>query len=239
MNITTLFPFIFILPWNTVAQDKANHFFDSSQLFMESVVSNGQVDYANIKRHPELLNQLTNMISEFDLEGVSVNTQIAFMINAYNILVIKGIVDKYPVSSPMKINGFFDGVNHYVAGKNVSLNTLEKKMLFKLDPDPRLHFILVCAAVSCPKLASEAYTPEHLEDQIENVTRAVLNDPVFIREENGKVLLSEIFRWYASDFKKAGSALEFINQYRGKPFPSATRTGFYNYDWKLNDQALQ
>lgn len=230
-----ILPFLIALPLATVSQDKTNHFSDSAQLFFESVVVDGMVDYTGIKSHPQLLNQLVSQIGEFELNQVDAPTRKAFMINAYNILVIKGVVDNYPVSSPMKINGFFDKQSYLIDGKHVSLNQLEKKMLFIEFPDNRLHFVLVCAALSCPKLSPNAYLPANLDDQLTDQTRTVMNDKNFIQESNGKLKVSEIFQWYASDFK-GQSILEYVNRYRDTPFEQGIKIGYYTYDWTLNDQ---
>lgn len=239
MNLTTLLPYFFVLPWTTVDRDLNNHFFDTANEFFATVVKDGLVDYQGVKDHPEMLNQLLEQIERFNYNDAGPDVQKAFLINAYNILTIKGIVDTYPVKGPMKINGFFTAENYVLAGKNVSLDIVEKKMLYGTYPDSRLHFVLVCAAISCPKLANHAYLPVNLDNQLDAKTREILNDPDFIRESKGKVLVSEIFRWYANDFKDAGSVIDYLNKYRETPYSSGTKHGFYTYDWTLNDQQGQ
>jgi len=218
------------------AQNSESVFFESTNRFFSKYVKNGLVDYSSIQSNSTDLKTLVEQIAEFDNLNNNDEGKSAFLINAYNILTIKGILEKYPVSSPMKINGFFDAKIYIVGGKKMSLNTLEKKELFGHFPDPRLHFVLVCAAKSCPKLANFAYKPELLDQQLTDQTSIAINDPEFIQYNGGKVLFSEIFSWYASDFKKAsGSALKFVNEYKNPPFDSGSKTGFYTYDWSLND----
>lgn len=216
---------------------RAADFFSLADQFFSKHVLEGKVAYASIKADPQDLNKLLETIAAFDLNSVDDNTKKAFMINAYNVLAIKGIIDKYPVKSPMRIGNFFDKKAYTVAGQKMSLNQLEKEKLYPFAKDPRLHFVLVCAALSCPKLADFAYTPEKLEQQIESVTKETLNDADFIRVKGNKVQLSEIFNWYATDFKKSGkSTIEYINQYRSSKLPVSGKTSFYTYDWTLNDQ---
>ncbi|MEM9391359.1 MAG: DUF547 domain-containing protein [Bacteroidota bacterium] len=210
-------------------------FFQSANAFFSINVKNGNVAYASIKAKPEQLNNLVNAIASFDLKSADAKTNKAFMINAYNLLAIKGIVDNYPVKSPFDVKDFFDAKRYTVAGEKMSLNILEKEKLYPMSKDPRLHFVLVCAAVSCPKLADFAYVPAKLESQIESKTKEVLNDDEFIRIRGNKAQVSEIFNWYANDFKSEGqSVAEFINLYRTDPLPSK-KVGFYTYDWSLNN----
>ncbi|MEM1407340.1 MAG: DUF547 domain-containing protein [Bacteroidota bacterium] len=210
-------------------------FFQSANAFFSINVKNGNVAYASIKAEPEQLNSLVNAIASFNLKNSGTKTKKAFMINAYNLLAIKGIVDNYPVKSPFDVKDFFDAKRYTVAGEKMSLNILEKEKLYPMSKDPRLHFVLVCAAVSCPKLADFAYVPAKLESQIESKTKEVLNDDEFIRIKGNKAQVSEIFNWYANDFKSEGqSVAEFINLYRTYPLPSK-KVGFYTYDWSLNN----
>ncbi|TRX52671.1 DUF547 domain-containing protein [Fulvivirga sp. M361] len=216
---------------------QASDFFTLADQFFSKHVHEGKVAYSTIKSDQAELNALLESIAAFDLKGANSVTQKAFMINAYNVLAIKGIINKYPVKSPMKVSNFFDNKIFIVAGKKMSLNQLEKEKLYPMTKDPRLHFVLVCAAVSCPKLASFAYKPETLEHQLEEVTKKTLNDPDFIRMKGSKVELSEIFNWYSGDFKTKGkSTLDYINQYRTEKFPSSSKVSFYTYNWTLNDK---
>ncbi|MDN5214400.1 DUF547 domain-containing protein [Fulvivirgaceae bacterium BMA12] len=216
----------------------AGDFFSLADQFFSKYVKDGKVAYAAIKSNQDKeLNVLLKEIASFDLKGADKNTAKAFMINSYNILAIKGIVNKYPVKSPMNINNFFDQKSYMVAGEKLSLNQLEKERLYPVAKDPRLHFVLVCAAQSCPKLASYAYVPDKLEQQIDAVTRQTLNDPEFIRVKGNKLEVSEIFNWYKSDFtKEAKSILRYINQYLETKVDDKTKIGYYTYNWNINDQ---
>lgn len=105
--------------------------------------------------------------------------------------------------------------------------------------DPRFHFVLACAAMSCPKLYNRAYTSENVNALMEDRTRIVLNDPNFIRVRGAEkeVQLSKIFEWYRQDFQKDGqSVLDYINAYREDKIPSDYRIVYYEYDWTLNER---
>ena len=214
----------------------AADFFTSANQFFSKYVKNGQVNYAGIKSNGTDLDNLIGQIASYNLKAADVKTKKAFMINAYNILAIKGIVDEYPVKGPMNVSKFFDKKAYTVAGEKMSLNGLEKGKLYPLAKDPRLHFVLVCAAVSCPKLASFAYTPAKLEQQLESQTKLALNDREFIKRSKGKLQISEIFNWYQGDFTKTGkSVLEYINGYLNEKVAANTKVSYYTYNWNLND----
>ncbi|MEM1219355.1 MAG: DUF547 domain-containing protein [Bacteroidota bacterium] len=214
-------------------------FFKEVDAFMKTYVEGNGVDYAAVKQNPSTLNALVDQVANATVSGADAATTQAFYINAYNLLVINGVVQNYPLNSVLDVTGFFDGKKHTVAGKSMTLNQLEKEQLLKTYKDARFHFVLVCGAVDCPPIASFAYTPEKLEEQLDQRTRRALNDPGFIQIDMGsnKASLSQIFEWYASDFGGSKKAVRaYINQYRAVPISANYTTDFYNYNWSLNDK---
>ncbi len=211
-------------PWDAL-------FMDLNQFFKDCV-SKGLVRYGQLAVSPVTLNEMMQKVANADLEKASEAQRKAFQINAYNLFVIKQIVEHYPISSPMDIAGFFDSREFDLAGKSTTLNDLEAG----LRSDPRIHFALVCAAIGCPKIQSGAFMPATLDAQLDSRTRAAMNDPYFIRFKEGdqRAEVSQIFNWYAIDFGGPESVLEYINQFRTLPIPPATPIDFYEYDWKLN-----
>ncbi|MDF7811252.1 DUF547 domain-containing protein [Hymenobacter sp. YC55] len=216
-------------------------FHEDVTAFLKKVVTpDGQVNYTAARQEAATLHTLIQRVQHFDIYGATVSERKAFYLNAYNLTVIKGVVDAYPLTSVMKLPGFFDKKEHAIARELLTLNELENNKLRKVYADPRIHFALVCGARGCPRLRPEAYAPAALDAQLTNQARKVLQDPQFIRVEatGKKVLLSEIFKWYEADFKATGkSTVAYINQYRGsKGIPATAAIDFYAYDWTLNDR---
>lgn len=227
---TLLFLGTFYIQANTNAT-----FINEVDAFLKENVNRGYVSYKNIKEKPDKLNVLLQKIASIELSDLSDKEQKAFLINAYNILVIKNVVDAFPVESPLKVDGFFDAKTFTVAGQKVTLNHLEKEMLYKNFNDARLHFALVCAAIGCPKLLNNAYRAEILEKQLDIQTRKTLNNPKFIQVLDDKVLISEIFKWYEQDFIiDDNSVIDFINTYRALPIEADKEVDYYTYDWQIN-----
>jgi len=203
--------------------------------FLKENVNRGYVKYKAIKEKPAKLNALLTQISSTNLNELSTEEQKSFLINAYNILVIKNVVDVFPIESPLKVKGFFDVKTFIVAGQKVTLNQLEKEMLYKIYPDARLHFALVCAAIGCPKLSNNAYRAEILDKQLDIQSRKTLNNPKFIQVLEDKVVVSEIFKWYEQDFINGDESLiDFVNTYRALPIEADKKVDYYTYNWQIN-----
>ena len=229
-----------LLSAKVAAQQNHSKFFENAGGFFRNNVLSGKVKYRKVKDDPGQLNELLQYLKDQGTLDVTTDEEKALLINAYNLFVIKGIVDSYPVASPLKVAGFFDRKDFDVGGRKVSLNELEKDILIKQTQDPRLHFVLVCAAVGCPKIAGFAYEPQKLEEQLDDRTGLAMNDPYFTRVDDSakKVELSQIFEWYKRDFTKTGqSLLEFVNQYREEQIPLDYKIAHYTYDWTVNEEA--
>ncbi|GAA0891274.1 hypothetical protein GCM10009122_09530 [Fulvivirga kasyanovii] len=215
-------------------------FFKQSDTFFKKYVQNGKVAYKTINSQFSEIESLYKTIGEADLSAASDTEAKAFYINAYNLIVIYQVSKYYPLKSPLDQSGFFDKVKHTVAGTSMTLNFLEIKKLILAYKDPRIHFALACAAVSCPPLADFAYMPGQLDQQLDTRTKLALNDPVWlkVRPDQKKVQLSKIFEWYHKDFVMGGesSVLEFINKYRTKNIPTSYAIAYYEYDWSLNER---
>ena len=230
-----------LLMMTSQAQD-LNSFLDEADTFFQKHVKAGQVDYATLASDNQDLKSLVNRVAGLNTANLSQVERKAFFINAYNISVINGIIENYPTNSPLDINGFFDAKKHNISGENITLNKLEKDYLLKVTGDERLHFVLVCAAVSCPPLATFAYRPEKLEEQILERTQQALSNDEFIQVDvkNRTVKLSEIFRWYSGDFKgKADNIIAYLNKFRDSNIPTDYKTGYYMYNWSLNSQGTE
>ncbi len=119
----------------------------------------------------------------------------------------------------------------------MTLDQIEKKLLFSNYPEEaRFHFVLVCAAKGCPPIIAKAYRPETLESQLQEQTSKAMNSKDFIKVEKGKVLFSELMKWYQQDFiSDDRNLIDYANKYRKTAIPRSLKIDFYNYNWELNE----
>lgn len=231
--IITLITLLFITVSNGQNVDT---FVNKANSFFSTHIKNGRVDYKAIKNNPTTLNELISLAKEVRVSKNNPTSYKAFWINAYNISVIKGIVENYPVKQPLAIKGFFDKTTYELGGVKTTLNDLENNLLRKVFPqEARFHFVLVCAGLGCPPIINQAYTPEKLETQLQRQTTIALNNPNFIKVKGNKVQLSQIFEWYKGDFTQQGNEIEYINTFRKEAIPTNAKVSYYPYDWTLNE----
>ena len=225
---------IFSFAFSIHAATSPQQFTADADALLKQYVKQGRVDYVGLKSSGAI-EPLVADIAAVDLATLSGNVRKAYLINAYNLLVIKQALDNYPLASVLDVKGFFDGTKQTVGGRRLTLNQLEKDLLLKEFNDARLHFVLVCGATGCPPITNFAYAPAKLEAQLDRQTKAAVNDPTFIRTGGAGVQLSKIFEWYAKDFGGSkASVLGFINRYRTEALPTDARVSYYEYDWSLN-----
>jgi len=233
-----MYALIFIATLLTSPSPAFDAFISSSDEFFGEYVNEGRVNYKAIHDQPEKIRMLYDYIGKADLSGLSASELKAFYINAYNLIVIYQVSKYYPLKSPMDASGFFDQVKHNVAGEMLTLNALEIKKLLMEFKDARIHFALACAARSCPELASFAYMPDELDEQLDKRTRKSINDANWLKVNSREnvVEVSKIFKWYEKDFvQDAGSVRSFINKYKADKIPENYSMTYYEYNWALND----
>ena len=216
-------------------------------------VMRGLVDYDAFAAAPEFRSYL-EALGRAPVEQLPPPERLALWLNAYNAYTIQLIVAHGERESirninrtlGLKLKGPWQEPLARVGGKAYDLDTIEHQIVRKQFHEPRIHFALVCAALSCPPLRSEAYRAERLDAQLEDQAR------VFLRESPDRnridvparlALLSPIFDWYRSDF--AGSEAELLRAL-ARHFPDGpekqlllsgqARVRWTEYDWTLNSQ---
>ncbi|NND06698.1 MAG: DUF547 domain-containing protein [Saprospiraceae bacterium] len=220
-------------------------FTEKADDFFSQEVTDGRLNYAHLKNDARLTD-LWNFIAEYQFQDLAESDRKAYLVNAYNLLVIKGVLDAYPIQSTLKVFGFFDRNTFKMGSGEWTLDALEKGQILAVFNDPRLHFALACGAESCPPLGSFAYTAKSMEQQLEERARAALNDSTFIKVDGNSSLgsqdvkVSKIFDWYAKDFGGNKDAIiSYVNTYRDFPLTSSAELSYYPYDWTLNDLLVE
>lgn len=214
------------------------------KLVKQYVNTNGLVNYKGFQKDKaELDAYLKTLSANPPLGSWSKNEQKAYWINAYNAFTISLILQNYPVKSIKDIAGNIYKINTpwdikfiNIGGKKYDLNNIEHRELRRGFNDARIHFALVCASISCPRLRNEAYTAAKLDAQLEEAGREFLNDKSKNRVAADKAELSKYFDWYKGDFTKNSSLADFINKYSQNKMNANTKIGHLDYNWNLNEQ---
>ncbi|MEP3838054.1 MAG: DUF547 domain-containing protein [Algibacter sp.] len=232
-----IFAFLVLIAFKGVSQD-LNSFFNKTDAFLKEYVSDGRVAYSKIQANQNELNLILKIAEGVSVSKADANYYQAFWINAYNLAVIKGIIDNYPINSPLDNKGFFDTTIYSLGGKQITLNAIENELLRAQFHDARFHFVLVCGAVGCPPLISKAYFPNTLNSQLDKQTKIALNGSFLkVNAKKNEVEVSQIMEWYKEDFTRNGkNEIDFINTYRTDKLDSKIKLSYFPYDWKVNKQ---
>jgi len=227
----------------TYAQKVPSH--QQWEMLLKKHVNNtGLVNYKGFQKDKAALDNYLKLLSDNEPKSNwSESDQMAYWINAYNAFTIQLILNNYPVKSIKDIAGKIYKINTpwdikfiTIGGKKYDLNNIEHGILRKRFNDPRIHFALVCASVSCPRLCNEAYTGAKLNAQLEDAGKEFLNDNSKNKITASKAELSKYFSWYKGDFTKNGSLVAYINKYSQTKINAQTKISFIDYNWGLNEQ---
>ncbi len=226
------------------------------ELLQRFVDDEGNVDYAAWKNSADDLHQLDEYLTSLsrldEHRSASKSQRLAFWINAYNAVTVRGILREYPTSSIQNHVARVWGYNIWrdlklvVGDTRYSLGEIEHRILRPLG-EPRIHFAIVCASRGCPRLLNEAYTADLMEDQLQRNTLAFFANPSKCAADGKRheLRLSPILNWYASDF---GSTAPILLQRIAGWLPddaqllarsNNVRIVYLDYDWNLNDRSSE
>ena len=210
---------------------------------LERHVNDGVVNYQAVSTDSMFSSYLSALKRIAPQQLPTPNHRLAFWINTYNAFAIQGILDGL---SPSTFSGrytYFISQDYIVGDESINLYDLEREILIAQFKEPRIHFAIVCASQSCPKLQPWAYTPENIDHQLTMSAKQFINDRSRNHFDQQKKIayLSQIFHWFPEDFiNHSGSLLNYVAQYvndqnlaedlRQTPYTIK----FLEYDWSLN-----
>lgn len=164
--------------------------------------------------------------------------QLAYWLNAYNAEAITGVIDQPGIKSVHdNLTGFFYLTKYKLGGKKITLYKLENGIVRKRFSDARVHMALNCQSIGCPRLPQTAFEPATLDAQLDAAAAEFCANPAKVKAEPEKqtIHMSQIFEWYADDFKPYGGQIAFCNQH-GQQFDPSWAIEFIPYDWSLMTQ---
>ncbi len=207
--------------------------FDS--LLKNNVSEEGVVDYAGfIKNKKALRGYITSLGENMPTDNWTKEDKLTYWMNAYNAMTVDLILRNLPLESIKDIDKPWNQRLWKLGDKWYNLDEIEHQILRKMD-DPRIHFGINCASFSCPPLLNEAFTSQKVDFQLEELARNFVNDTRRNSISEKAVRVSKIFTWFAKDFKKNGSLIDFLNKYATTPINAKAKVRYEDYNWNLND----
>jgi len=214
---------------------------------LKKYVKDGVVNYRGFKNEENRLDEYLKALEDTDTSKLSRDEQLAFYINAYNATTIKLILSGYPGirsiwdlgSRIFKSKSPFRKNIVRIEGEAISLDDLEHGIIRPRFKEPRVHFAVNCASKSCPPLISEPYQGSILDQQLDDSTRAFLNNAEQNRLEGNRLYVSKIFKWFEEDFNEdvVGFFLRFADMELKERLITNRdniKVKYLDYDWSLN-----
>jgi hypothetical protein len=207
-----------------------------------------RVDYAAWSRSDQdraSLRRYIDALAAADPRALSRDEQFAFWANLYNALTLDVVLAAFPVTSVRQIKPNVLALGPWkkdvvrVRGIDLSLDAIEQEILRKGWRDPRVHYSVNCASISCPNLPLRAWHGAGLSTALDTAARAYVNHPRGVRFEDEALVVSSIYKWYAADFGGSDATIirhlaAFATEPLRKRLDATTRIARDTYDWSLN-----
>lgn len=212
-------------------------------LLKKNVTKEGFVNYKGFINEKNRLIEYTSLLSNNPPStNWTKDEQLAYWINAYNAFTVLLVINHYPIKSIKdigvnipKINSVWNIKFFKIGTVDFDLDTIEHEILRKQFEEPRIHFAINCASISCPRLRNEAYIATKIEEQLEEQAVYFMTHPTYNKITAGHVHLSKIFDWFKSDFTKKQDILQFLEKYVSVTFDDKVILEYFPYNWNLNE----
>lgn len=186
-----------------------------------------------------LLESYLQYAQQMDPRQLTRQRQKAYWLNLFNATMINVLLDSSADESVRQLGrGVWRKKRLYIAMQKTSLDDIEHGVLRPIYNDPRVHFSMAAGMIGSASILPEAFTGENVEALLEKNTRDFLQHPRGAKVEDGRLVLSSIFKWYQDDFGgNFDSVKQFIQPYVTGPVASnlaSARNAKYEYDWALN-----
>lgn len=234
-------------PLSTLTVDNTRY-----QNFLNKYVSTNNdgvnlVSYSQVTpEDKQNLESYLTYLSTIKISQYNRNEQLAYWANLYNALTIDTILKHMPVSSILKIKlgglfsiGPWDGKLITVENQQLSLNDIEHRIIRPIWNDSRTHYILNCASFSCPNIQNIPFSGKIINQTLDNAAGAYVNSSRAIMIMDNKLVVSQIYDWYGSDF--GSNDAQIINQISKYAKPELktqlqkfNKINSYDYNWSLN-----
>lgn len=190
------------------------------------------VDYEAIAQSKEYWEYtfLACELQKVDLSELGETDVLCFFVNMYNTLTIHGTIVNRAPRTALQRSSFFNSTSYLIGNSEYSLNDIEHGILRGNQPntgslsapfaandprlaysvrifDPRVHFLLVCGAKSCPPV--KIYTPDTIDRAMQLAAESYIADEVVIDGDTCSVSIPKVFRWFSRDF--GGSETEVLS----------------------------
>ncbi len=205
-----------------------------NEVLQKHVNAAGDVNYSNLKNSAPFQEVLRGFAKEVPTNSWSSNEKKAYWINVYNAFTLELIIQNLPLKSITDLDKPWDKKFIVLQGESYSLNQIEHEILRKDFKDPRIHFAINCASISCPKLLNKAFYPENLNASLERLSKEFINDSSRNSISPNKIVISSIFDWFKEDFTQGQSLIAFLNTYSSVKIQQGAKVEYGEYNWNLN-----
>ncbi|MFZ5653315.1 MAG: DUF547 domain-containing protein [Pseudomonadota bacterium] len=171
--------------------------------------------------------------------------QLAYWINLYNALTVQLILDHFPVTEVSGIR--IDGVEPWraplvtVAGRPLSLDDIEHRILVPIWKDHRILFGLACGGLGCPDIQPRACTGPNSRELLTGAGRRFINSErgLSIAGARGPLRASRVLETYEREFGQDRKAFLRLMAHYAEDRKALYLLGYggaiqYQDDWTLN-----
>lgn len=214
------------------------------QVLLKKFVKGDLVDYASMCKTKELQAAVDELKCTSPDRLVNEKDQLAYWIDALNLMVMEGVCERYPINSIRQLGNSPSSKQYIVGGKPFTIQDLYTDQVLplakKVEP---LSIFLVCqGAIGYPPVVDHTLDSENLEIESKTAVYKFVNNPknAYFDWSSKTFKISPFFQWTNDLFSdRYETPHAFVNFYREEKVDMASvtvmKTFTLPFDWRLND----
>lgn len=211
--------------------------YEGNRLFIHAFTDD---HYAFLEAYKDGLERLSD---RRPLAELSRDEQLAYWFNLYNVIVMKKLIEEYPIQSLKSLRlgsaSFWDENTATVQGVPLSLRDIET-IVYKTWQNPLVMYGFFQGTIGGPSLPTKAFTAENVWGLLEQNAVEYINSNRGVRPRGSKAKVSIMYEWGGASYGYSEEALlEHINHYADTAFlgdiSNLQSLQFKYYDWTIAD----
>lgn len=223
---------------------------ESYKQLLKTFVKDGYVDYKGLKQSPLLKQSVDELARVSPAKMLESKAQLSFWINTSNLLTLKLICDRYPITDIQQLGNAKNGKKFLIGGQPMSVQDIYVDKILPLlkTTNAKYIFLLCGGSQGYPILMDRAFEAGQIETDMEVGAYTFVTNPKNVKFDEMQITLfvSPFMQWHAALFEEQyGSPFAFVLTYMKQHVrdeltrASANKSFGMRFDWTLNDVLLK
>lgn len=189
--------------------------FDKYAQLLKEFVKDNSVDYAALKKSPLLKESMKELAHISPAKMIDNKERLCYWLNAYNLIVIKEITDRFPITDLKQLGNDPTRRKFTVGGDKMSMQAIKIEKIEPMFNDnfPEEIFLMCGGAIGHPWILDHPIVPDRIDKDMKEASYRWVCEPTNVAFDKYKSRLDvgPYLQWHTGLFEKRyGTPIDFV-----------------------------